>query len=443
MNVRKRFANALLATPLLLGSVAVTSAVTTAVTGTPAFADASCANNISIYGTKSDGRLTYSVVDPDNGNFLKIVTSEDTLGFTPKTLATLNFNTLLITSTAGQLYRVDISTNNESLVFYTPVALGGGWTHDLLTYDGHGHLYGIADGKLLQYVVSGTKPTSGQVGMRKEIGTGFTLKTLTAIGDDKIAGTTTTGGKLLNYQIDSAGDWTRTELKSSGWSGFDQLLSPGGGLYFGRMPDGGMYWYEDQNPNDGSGKDITYHVDDPVTSNGWTQPLLSAQPATCTYKASTSALRDRIANIAFAEVGTQESECDRYASNCYEPGWCAQFAKWVWKQAGITGLPGTNNARGLGAWGEDKGLFKPRSGANKGNPQVGDWVIYGSPVDQSGGHVQIVTRVYSDGQISIVGGNQNGGANDAVTTYRINPATAHSGRDGTESISGYVSPPGA
>ncbi|MBO3739510.1 CHAP domain-containing protein [Actinoplanes flavus] len=433
MNMRTRLASVLLAAPLMLGSVAVT----TAATSTPVFADAACSSNVSVYGTLADGRLTYTVLDPDNGNVIKVVTSAATLGFTPKALATLNFNTLLITSTGGQLYRVDISTNNTSLTFNTPVALGGGWTHDQLAYDGHGHLYGIADGTLLQYVVSGTKPTSGQVGMRKEIGTGFTLKTLTAVGDDTLAGTTSSG-ELLNYKIDASGGWTRIELLSSGWSAFSDLLSPGGGLYFGKMPDGSMYWYEDQNPNNNHGGDITYHLDDPVSSRGWTQTLLSAQPATCTVKAPENTLGANIARIAIGELGTTETDCQKYGAGCGDIAWCAMFAKWVWREAGVTGLPSTNFARGLGDWGVDKGLFKYRSGSGNGNPKVGDWVIYGSPANAGGGHVQIITKVHSDGRITIVGGNQS----NKVTTYTVNPANARSGSDNLP-ISGYVSPPGA
>lgn len=113
------------------------------------------------------------------------------------------------------------------------------------------------------------------------------------------------------------------------------------------------------------------------------------------------------------------------------------FAKWVWRQAGVTAsLPSTNYARGLGAWGVDRGLFKSRSGSGNGNPKVGDWVIYGSPTNAAGGHVQIITKVFSNGRITIVGGNQS----NRVTTYTVNPADAESGTASLP-ISGYVSPP--
>lgn len=114
------------------------------------------------------------------------------------------------------------------------------------------------------------------------------------------------------------------------------------------------------------------------------------------------------------------------------------FAKWVWKQAGVSSVPSTNFARGLGAWGQSNGLFKSRSGSAKGSPKIGDWVIYGTPEDASGGHVQIITAVHPDGTLTVVGGNQS----DAVRKSVIDPDTARSGADDL-AISGYVTPPGA
>ena len=231
---------------------------------------------VSVYGALSDGRLTYSTINSQTGDRTKTVVSTDTLGFAPKTLATLNFNTVLVTSPAGVLYRVDVITNNTSLQFATPVSLGGGWTHDMLTYDGHGHLYGIAGSTLMSYVVSRPKPASTQVGQRAVIGTGFTLKNLTAAGDDWLVGVSTTG-LLRSYHIGADYSWTGATLADR-WTGFDQLVSPGYGLYYGQTADGGLYRYLDHNPFDLSGADLQYFGNDPVDTHGWTQTLLSAQP---------------------------------------------------------------------------------------------------------------------------------------------------------------------
>ncbi|MYT22646.1 hypothetical protein GTW69_20540, partial [Streptomyces sp. SID7760] len=61
-----------------------------------------------------DGRLTYTAIAPNTGDRVKTLVGAN-LGFTPKAMATLNFNTVLVTSTAGELYRVDIQTNDSAL----------------------------------------------------------------------------------------------------------------------------------------------------------------------------------------------------------------------------------------------------------------------------------------------------------------------------------------
>nr|WP_318023134.1 M23 family metallopeptidase [Streptomyces sp. ICN988] len=105
------------------------------------------------------------------------------------------------------------------------------------------------------------------------------MKTLASTGDDRLLANTV-DGRLIEYRIDSAGGWPSKLLASADWSGFEKLVSPGGGLYYGVTSAGGMYWYQDVNPTDGSGSDIVYHNDDPVDTSGWTQTLLSAEPET-------------------------------------------------------------------------------------------------------------------------------------------------------------------
>ncbi|MFI1889285.1 peptidoglycan DD-metalloendopeptidase family protein [Streptomyces jumonjinensis] len=259
---------------------AMTLGLATVSTSPAQAADAPCTGTVSLYGVLPDGRLTFSQIAPATGNRFKTHIGPD-LGFTPKAMATLNFNTILVTDTAGTLYRVDVRTNNLSLALLNdPVPIGTGWTHDKLVYDGHGHLYGTAGGTLLQYLVSQDKPAGSQhIGQRREIGGGFVLKTLASSGDDRLIATTA-DGRLLQYTINAAGDWSSAELIASGWSGFTHLVSPGGGLYYGVTAANGMYWYQDRNPADQSGADIEYHNNDPVDASGWTQTLLSADPET-------------------------------------------------------------------------------------------------------------------------------------------------------------------
>jgi hypothetical protein len=235
------------------------------------------AGKAMIYGVLADRRLTFTVIDTATNGRTHVVVSTGTLAFAPKAMATLNFNTVLITSTAGALYRVDIITNSSSLVFSAPVNIGSGWTHDLLAFDGHGHLFGIADGALRRYNLLDTKPGAGSITGNTLIDTGFTLKTLTATGNNWIVGTTS-GGALLSYSIRGANDWTRYELRSSTWQVFSHLLSPGGGIYLGRRTEGSMFGYFDANAFNGSGTDITGLG--AVDTSGWTQTMLSAQPAT-------------------------------------------------------------------------------------------------------------------------------------------------------------------
>ncbi|MFI7487497.1 M23 family peptidase [Micromonospora echinaurantiaca] len=237
------------------------------------------AGNASVYGVLPDGRMTYSVIDAGTGDrTFGPVISTATLGFTPKAMATMNFNTILVTSTAGKLYRVDVRTNNESLTFDAPVEIGAkGWTSDLLAYDGAGNLFGIADGQLRRYGVTvGTHSVT--INSNTLIGSGFTLNTLTATGTNWILGTTSTG-TLRSYRINGPGDWDPATLDPDGW-GFTHLMSPGGGIYFGRTSSGGMYHYHDVNPYDLNGSDVQYHLSDPVDASGWTQVLLSTQPRT-------------------------------------------------------------------------------------------------------------------------------------------------------------------
>jgi hypothetical protein len=286
-------------------------------------------------------------------------------------------------------------------------------------------------------VVSKDKPAAAQITQGTEIGEGFVLKTLAASGDDRLIATAA-DGRLLAYTVTGPGKWSGAELDDDGWQAFTHLVSPGGGLYYGRTSDGAMYWYEDDDPTNGKGSDIGYHLNDPVTSRGWTQELLSAQPAMCGVKPTVNPIRATIAELALREVGTPGSQCDQYHSDCKnsQPAWCAMFATWTWEKAGVSGVPrGQKVARGLGQWGKARDLFKRRPDGAMGSPKVGDFVIWGEPDGHVGGHVDVVVAVQPN-SITIVGGN----VDNKVTKRRIDPRKADSsGRH----ISGYVSPPGA
>nr|WP_231924421.1 trypsin-like serine protease [Micromonospora chokoriensis] len=229
---------------------------------------------VSVFGTRPDGRLSYTAVDPVTGS-RRTILSAGTLGFSPKAMAVLNADTLLVTSTDGQLYRVDI-TGSDPLTFDKTGPLSGGWTHDRLAYDGNGSLYGIANSATLRrYTVTKPKPVYADITNAKTITGNFTLTSLAAPGPGRILGTTSTG-KLLMYLIDAAGTWTAAEIGASGWADTTSLFSPGGGLYHKRVASGQVFTYLDASPFDGNGSDIKPHLAN-VNSTGW-DPILSARP---------------------------------------------------------------------------------------------------------------------------------------------------------------------
>ncbi|MGC4876342.1 trypsin-like serine protease [Micromonospora sp. DT43] len=229
---------------------------------------------VSVFGTRPDGHLSYTTVDPVTGNRRTIV-SAGTLGFTPKAMAVLNSDTLLVTSTDAQLYRVDI-TGTDPLTFTKVGSLSGGWTHDRLAYDGNGSLYGIANGAALRrYTVTKPKPVYADIINAKAITGNFTLTSLAAPGPGRILGTTSTG-KLLTYLIDPTGTWTAAEIGASGWGDTTSLFTPGGGLYHKRLASGQVLTYLDASPFDGNGSDIKPHLA-ALNSTGW-DPILSAVP---------------------------------------------------------------------------------------------------------------------------------------------------------------------
>ncbi|CAM5366045.1 hypothetical protein SGLAM104S_08971 [Streptomyces glaucescens] len=55
------------------------------VTGGAAQAAAQCTGDVSVYGTLSDGRLTYTQIAPNTGDRMKTLVGPD-LGFTPKAI---------------------------------------------------------------------------------------------------------------------------------------------------------------------------------------------------------------------------------------------------------------------------------------------------------------------------------------------------------------------
>jgi peptidoglycan hydrolase-like protein with peptidoglycan-binding domain len=138
-------------------------------------------------------------------------------------------------------------------------------------------------------------------------------------------------------------------------------------------------------------------------------------------------LRSKIVAIARSQLGQGErprgSNCTKFGP-CEE--WCADFATWVWRQAGVGNIGRIAWVPDLPLWGKRHRGWKP--GAND-NPQPGDMVIF------SGLHVGLVERV-TGSTITVIAGNTS-----TNNVARRGPAPPSQGyRMGPAAISGYVSP---
>ncbi|MFF0342165.1 CHAP domain-containing protein [Kribbella sp. NPDC004875] len=121
--------------------------------------------------------------------------------------------------------------------------------------------------------------------------------------------------------------------------------------------------------------------------------------------ASAADTRTTIVNAANGEVGQQETPP---GSNCnpYGPceAWCAHFATWTWRQAGID-IPNYGFTGDIYTWGQGKG----RTHDGDTGMQPGDIVLYGTGPDNTDTsvHTGVVVAVGTDGKITTVEGNSN------------------------------------
>jgi hypothetical protein len=153
---------------------------------------------------------------------------------------------------------------------------------------------------------------------------------------------------------------------------------------------------------------------------------------------------DRIAEIAEAEVGNSPCGPNKidgkpgYLSSCVNnhkaEAWCADFARWVWGKAGVL------HASNLDARAASFGLYGPMHP----KPHVGDAILFDEDTQAiHADHVAIVVKVFSDGNIASVGGNER--TYEGVVAKDPQSAGGYSGAIAFSSywgmkISGYVSP---
>jgi hypothetical protein len=107
--------------------------------------------------------------------------------------------------------------------------------------------------------------------------------------------------------------------------------------------------------------------------------------------------------------------CNPYGP-CEE--WCALFATWAWEQAGIP-IPRYAFVGDIGTWAATWGAELPPTAT----PDVGDAVLFGTGPQSvaTAVHVAIVTEVWPDGAILVVGGDSGPGADGALSTALDGP----------------------
>jgi hypothetical protein len=139
-----------------------------------------------------------------------------------------------------------------------------------------------------------------------------------------------------------------------------------------------------------------------------------------------------IVQIAQSQLGQSEhppgSNCTMYGP-CEK--WCALFATWVWKHAGIN-IPSMGGSSEIYTWGKEHSKVLPPTAT----PAPGDAVEFGNgPGDSE--HVGIVEKVFPDGEIIMISGNWN---NEVAPSQPFQPAQAAKESGSGFPIYGYVVP---
>jgi hypothetical protein len=151
-------------------------------------------------------------------------------------------------------------------------------------------------------------------------------------------------------------------------------------------------------------------------------PLAGPPAASATVPTGSGA-----AALAAANVGRTAGSCantpstntlggSQYETSCSGGGsggpeyWCADFAQWVWANAGFSTVGLNAGAVSFQQYGQRNGT---QHTATSYRPQVGDAVEYGSTKDTDIHHVAIVTAVNADGSVVTANGDWNG---DPTTT---------------------------
>jgi hypothetical protein len=200
----------------------------------------------------------------------------------------------------------------------------------------------------------------------------------------------------------------------------------------------------------------TIHLGTGYTVNTTTLGMdAGTSPALATPLPSTGTVGAQIVSYAEGQVGYQDSPsgtyCNKFSaywhagSDCgngnYSEEWCADFAAWAWRMAGVsfTYASGSGDINGAAAsfyqWGAAHGTW--HAAGSGYTPQPGDAVIYGlNSAGTYADHVAIVTS-YTSGQAGpdVVNGDWWVSGNGSVVA-----AADQTTATGSDSISGYVTP---
>jgi hypothetical protein len=152
------------------------------------------------------------------------------------------------------------------------------------------------------------------------------------------------------------------------------------------------------------------------------------------------------ANVGLGACSTNSQGGTAFETSCDGNGgqpeyWCADFAQWVWQQAGA-------NTNGLDAAAQSFYDYGQNNGTLGNTPAVGDAVVFnnGNGIH----HVAIVTQVNGNGTIETVSGDWEGDSGSesefASTSHVVLNAPAYESTVGSEpsimgmTIAGFIAP---
>ena len=172
-----------------------------------------------------------------------------------------------------------------------------------------------------------------------------------------------------------------------------------------------------------------------------------------------SPLRARILAVVQGQVGYQtdptDTYCNKFSAYWYagvddcgndnrDEEWCADFAAWVWQQAGAAVQyklePGylNGNSASFYVWGTDHGTWHPLGSGY--TPQPGDVAVYGLDTSAvSAVHVAIVSASTGNAAAPDVINGDGDRTGYSVVEVGDNQAFADAKQKGAP-LSGYVSP---